>query len=374
MSHFFIHANAHELNVLDALQGFSQLVDGNQNIRMYTNGFEKLMRHPQALRAVLDYGRMHYSKGGRVGVEPLSSEELEMFRHYGRHGDDCVAVVGPYTLAVLQTFARHKNTINPHTGLPEFFSLGGLFDSLTGGLSKIFDPGQGGGLGGMAAKFLNPITAAGGIFSPVMAGLASPIHKALSSIVGPNAMNAIQSMGGNLIKTAGEALPALGQLGGNVLGGAVGARFGGPAGATMGAQLGNSLGGALGNMVAPVVNQFGQSLTGAPQPGAEGPVNAGHTPAATGPNPFVGAAQALSQGASPTQAAQQHFMPYAAQQAQQGAEAAAGPSGLHPLVSQALSAFHNYSNRMTGQPAPTPNVVEQSAPTSMLPNQAMGMA
>lgn len=206
MTYIYIHANRHELDVLDQLQGFSQLVDGNPRMRMYVNGLEQHLKNPEFRNAVLNYGRQHYAKGGRVGVEPLSEEELEAYREAGRMGDDCIAIVAPYTKAMLDTFARGKGTINPTTGLPEFFSLGGLFNSIGSGLSSL----------------------------------------------GSNLWNGVKSFGGDLLQTGAQALPQLAQMGGQALG----QRFGGP----IGGQIGNMVGGFAGNMAAPVINQFGQQL------------------------------------------------------------------------------------------------------------------
>lgn len=212
MTYIYIHANRQELDVLDHLQQFSQLVDGNPRMRMYVNGLEQKLKDPNFRNAVLEYGRQHYSKGGRVGVDPLSESELESYRSAGRMGDDCVAVVGPYTKAMLDIFARGKGTINPTTGLPEFFSLGGLFNSIGSGLSSI----------------------------------------------GSGIWNGVKSVGGDLLHAGSQALPQLAQMGGQALGN----RFGGP----IGGQIGGMLGGMAGNAAAPVVNQFGQQLN--PQSGS----------------------------------------------------------------------------------------------------------
>ena len=51
----------------------------------------------------------------------------------GRHGDTMLVHMSPHEVAGLQAIAHAQGTslsINPHTGMPEAFSLGGFFKSL----------------------------------------------------------------------------------------------------------------------------------------------------------------------------------------------------------------------------------------------------
>jgi hypothetical protein len=72
----------------------------------------------------------------------------------GRHGDSMLVHMSPHEVAGLNYLAKkqgHKLTINPATGLPEAFSLGGLLSSLLPMFAGSFFPGAGFGMDALLA-------------------------------------------------------------------------------------------------------------------------------------------------------------------------------------------------------------------------------
>lgn len=108
----------------------------------------------------------------------------------GRHGDSLLVHMNPKEVAGLQALAQHKGTslsINPHTGLPEAFSLGDLNPfRIVQGKGSIGESGFGSMLIGAA------LMAAG--MPPQMAGLVTG--------------GATMAMGGNLRQSLGQGLGA----------------------------------------------------------------------------------------------------------------------------------------------------------------------
>jgi hypothetical protein len=63
----------------------------------------------------------------------MTSHTIQGLASLGRHGDSMLVHMSPHEVAGLNYLAKKqgtKLTINPHTGLPEAFSLGGFFSSL----------------------------------------------------------------------------------------------------------------------------------------------------------------------------------------------------------------------------------------------------
>jgi hypothetical protein len=72
----------------------------------------------------------------------------------GRHGDSMLVHMSPHEVAGLNYLAKKqgtKLTINPQTGLPEAFSLGGLFSSILPMFAGSFFPGAGFGMEALLA-------------------------------------------------------------------------------------------------------------------------------------------------------------------------------------------------------------------------------
>lgn len=254
MSHTYqvVHASAHELDVLDQLQQFSQRWDFRPDVRIYTEGLEKAFAEPTFLKTFLKLAAQKYAKGGRVSIERMTHDEIEEARQAGRFGDNCLAVVGPRLRAALDMVSPTANHRNPVTGFPEYFSFGDMF----GGIGKALS-----GLGGMA---LAPLT--GGLS---LLGLA-PGAKSAAAAAPAGVMDGIRNAGGGLMSGIGKAMPGMLGTAGNIAGGLLGSRFG-PAGAALASQVGGSLGHTLGGVGGNIFNQFGHQLSpqGAQSPAAD---------------------------------------------------------------------------------------------------------
>lgn len=89
-----------------------------------------------------------YAKGGEVGIKSAAKELAQ----YGRMGDTIVAHINPQEAHMLKQMGG-SGTINPHTGLPEYFSLGNPFSAVTNTISHALGTAGGGGgiLGGLAS-------------------------------------------------------------------------------------------------------------------------------------------------------------------------------------------------------------------------------
>lgn len=211
------HMSGEELDILDALQGTSVRLAGNQNVRFY-HGMEQVLQNPSAVKAILSAARRHYSTGGEVGSAAISMNEVEAFRSRGRNGDNNIAVIGPRLRVLLDTMAGHKGTINPSTGCPEYFSLGGMFNSIGSGLSSL----------------------------------------------GNTAWNGVKSLAQPAMHFMGNALPGIAHTAGNALGGLAGSYFG-PAGTAIGSQLGGGLGDLAGNAGGNWLNQHADQMNGGQQ-------------------------------------------------------------------------------------------------------------
>ena len=89
----------------------------------------------------------HYARGGHVEGLREAAEDL---RGYGRHGDTMLAHISPAEALMLRAMGG-SGTINPHTGLPEYF-FGGF-------LKKIFGPVLGGIGGALLGGLAGPVGA-----------------------------------------------------------------------------------------------------------------------------------------------------------------------------------------------------------------------
>lgn len=168
-------------------------------------------------RNVLAQPVQSFASGGIAAV-------AESMRKKGRFGDTMLAHITPEEAHVLKSMGG-SGTINPHTGLPEFF-LGGVFKAI----GKVFK----------------------GIVKGVKSVLSSPIGKilgtvALATFLGPGAFG-ITGVGMTTAAAAGTA----GAIVGGITGGLKGALMGGLTGyfGAPGGQFDKLVGSALGGSVA----------------------------------------------------------------------------------------------------------------------------
>lgn len=140
-------------------------------------------------------------------------KELEKARKLGRFGDSLLAHISPEEAALLMRLGG-SGTLNPQTGLPEFFGFGSFFKAIA-----------------------KPFTAIGGALSDVVSTvIGKPIEAITSPIFG-------SSVGSALGKVASIAAPA---VGGYFAAPYISSMFSSalPAGADVGMDLGAKLAGA----------------------------------------------------------------------------------------------------------------------------------
>lgn len=129
------HVSPHELTIMDHLQGGQE--HGPAGARSYS-GLEALLKNPHIVQSIHHHAknsgqRQHHAQGG------LTSQ-MEHLREGGREGDTELAFIGPNTHHLFNQLAGHA-TMNPNTGHPEYFSIGGalngLWNTIKGGASTI---------------------------------------------------------------------------------------------------------------------------------------------------------------------------------------------------------------------------------------------
>jgi hypothetical protein len=226
------HFSPNELNVMDHLQGKEERCP-KSGVRTYTH-LEELLKNPHLKEKVHEHARKHHAHGGSTYGVP----ELEHLAAGGRHGDTELSMICHHTHQLFNQFAGHA-TRNPHTGHPEYWSLGG---------------------------------ALGGLWNTVKGGAGQAWDAAKN--YGGQALNAVK--GG--LQTAA---PALGRMAGNLLE----ARFPG-----IGGKIGSGLANAAGNY-------FGE---GAPQDQTSQAIGQGITSGAQAYQGGLGAREALGHGLQKT--------------------------------------------------------------------------
>ena len=178
------HFNPDELNVLDHLQG-SQERCPKTGLRSYSH-LEEVLKNPHITQAVQHFARKHHAIGGSAYGVP----ELEHLAEGGRRGDTELGLIGPYTHHLFNQLAGGA-TQNPHTGHPEYFSLGGalggLWNKIKGGAGQALNVAK--GVGHAALPYLKPLINTGLTAAGTAAGgyLGGPAGAALGAQLGGTA-------------------------------------------------------------------------------------------------------------------------------------------------------------------------------------------
>lgn len=233
------HMSPHELNILDHLQGGTER-HNKSGIRSYSH-LEELLRNPHIRSSVHHHAHEHRAEGGTI-----SHEELEQFKHDGRHGDTEAALIGPHTHHLFNMMAGHS-TRNPHDGHPEYFSLkgalSGLWNSIKGAGSKV---------GSLFKKSAPAFSSIGQAALPALTDVAS---------------NALGNKFGDVGKTIANMGSGLAQKGLDRLGGGQTSNIGNAIGSGLGQAIaskhaGQSFGQALGSGLSHTGSQFGSNALG----------------------------------------------------------------------------------------------------------------
>lgn len=213
--------------------------------------------------------QMAMARGGLSRMRTLARQ--------GRMGDTMLAHISPEEAAMLKARGG-AGTINPNTGLPQYFSLKKLFKAVLPIALTFIAPGLGTAIGsailGAGASAAATAALGGAVLGGLSAGLTggNVLQGALLGGLGGGLGGYV---GGGVNEALGMNLGKFGQsvLGGAIVGGVGGAATGqgfgrgaltGALGAGVGefaGQLGGELGGRLGSSVAAGGQQFGQALT-----------------------------------------------------------------------------------------------------------------
>lgn len=213
--------------------------------------------------------KMAMARGGLSRVRTLARQ--------GRLGDTMLAHISPEEAELLKARGG-AGTINPNTGLPQYFSLKKLFKAALPIALTFIAPGLGTAIGSAILGAGASAAASAALGGAILGGLSS-------GLTGGNVLQGalLGGLGGGLGGYVGGGVDkalglGLGQTAQSILGGALVGGVGGAAtgqgfgrGAAMGAlgsgvselagQFGGEIGGRLGSSIGAGGQQFGQALT-----------------------------------------------------------------------------------------------------------------
>lgn len=199
-----VHMNRHELNVLDHLQGGPEY--GHEGIKVFSH-LEELLKNPHIVQNVHHHAqRHHHAFGGDI--------RNEIMRRMGRHGDNELAMIGPHTHRLFNEMAGYP-TRNPHTGHPEYFSIGKALSGLWHGIKGVASPVVNAvkGIAQGAAPVVLP--ALGAEFGPMGVLAGNMAGNAVQSVLGkPQETNPYSAFGQNAARAyqgGANARESLGQ-------------------------------------------------------------------------------------------------------------------------------------------------------------------
>jgi hypothetical protein len=196
----------------------------------------------QAIRRVSAVSSPTYAKGGIVSLK----KEAKRLEKAGRNGDSMLAHITPFEATMLKRMGG-SGTINPTTGLPEFFlkSLGKILKVgaqivATAVLSSFVGPVAAGAIVGGVSALLSGAKPADALKSALIGGVTGGIAGGISSSLSGGSFMEGAFSGGSLFGSGPPVNPVLDYLkstsvGGNLLGGVpstAGVESGASAGAT----------------------------------------------------------------------------------------------------------------------------------------------
>jgi hypothetical protein len=213
--------------------------------------------------------QMAMARGGLSRVRTLARQ--------GRMGDTMLAHINPEEAALLKARGG-AGTINPNTGLPQYFSLKKLFKAVLPIALTFIAPGLGTAIGSAILGAGASAAASAALGGAILGGLSSGLtggNVLQGALLGGLGGGLGGMVGGGVDKALGLGLGKFGQsvLGGALVGGVGGAATGqgfgrgaltGALGAGVGefaGQLGGDIGGRLGSSISAGGQQFGQALT-----------------------------------------------------------------------------------------------------------------
>lgn len=185
-----VHMNPHEIRILDHLQGMTE--HGPSGIKMFPH-LEEIFKNQHIVEAIHRHGHNHRSHHAHGGYTPA----MQHLSQGGRYGDTELAMIGPRTEHLFNSLAGHP-TRNPHTGHPEYFSIGPA-------------------LSGMWNTFKGVAPSLGNFISRGASSAASGIGRAASAVA-PHIGNAARAVAPYANQIAQAAAPTLLSMGTEALG------------------------------------------------------------------------------------------------------------------------------------------------------------
>ena len=211
----------------------------------------------------------YYAKGGQAhGLKALAQE----LPKYGRHGDSIVAHINPQEAGILKALGG-SGTINPTTGLPEFFRIGNIFRPVQQAVAAINPLNPGSSLSktinttpivGDVNKALNKVGTQ--VFQPLEKAIVQPASRGLADfdkLVGKTIPGGWGTVGSVALAAMGAPMPL--QVGYGAARGSGVMRKGGNF---------NLQGAMIGGATAYATAELGKYMQGAAPPGGESTFNA----------------------------------------------------------------------------------------------------
>jgi hypothetical protein len=124
-----VHMNRHEINDLNAAQGFAEKYKGTDSIHTFDH-LAEILRNPKIVAHLKEHVDHHYANGGRVDIE----RQVQHFKRMGRHGDTQAALIPHDMVELLDHLSGHRS-INPD-GHREYF----LGQPMMDGIKRFFNP------------------------------------------------------------------------------------------------------------------------------------------------------------------------------------------------------------------------------------------
>jgi len=232
----------------------------------------------------------YYAQGGQAhGLKSLAQE----LPKYGRYGDSIVAHINPQEAGILKALGG-SGTINPQTGLPEFFKIRNPFKPITKAIGQLNPLNPGSSL----SKTINTTPVVGDInkaLNNVGTQIFQPIEKAVVKPVSAGLASFDKAVG----KTIPGGWGTVGQVALSAMGAPVPLQvaYGAARGSGVMRKGGNfNLQGAMiGGATAYATAQLGEYMRGAVPPGTEGATDAAMLPVSEGAPELLNTVEPLSQ-------------------------------------------------------------------------------
>lgn len=177
------HFGSPELEVMDRAQG-GAVYDRSTGLKVYKKldkHLSNMLEHPHTKEIVMEAIRSHKSQGGGM-AHGGHAESMSHMGHEGRHGDTKMAYITQDLMHLLDHLSGHHPR-NPHTGYPEYWSLGGFFSKLAPAIGRGASS-IGRGLGSVGSSIGRGVSSIGSSLGRHAAAAMPSIKQGVSNFVG----------------------------------------------------------------------------------------------------------------------------------------------------------------------------------------------